>query len=106
MEVEIVEAYLMQKRKDESPKGWSIHVFIPEWGMDIRGIRLYKSRSAWSICMTHIQNFDFEEGKIVSFPAISLIDSEKNKDLKDKIKQKSIEFVEKKLKAFKEKKVN
>ena len=98
MEIEIVEAYLIKRDAQAQPKGWSLHVYIPEWEMDLRGIWMFKKESGWIIQMPHLTNFDEDEQKKIRFPVISFSDSEKIRKLKEEIKKKAIEYIEEKLK--------
>jgi len=94
MDIEIVDAYKIKFKKSDKAAGWSIHVYIPFWELDIRGIKLIKINSGWFIGMPHIRNFCHEENKLISFPAISFSNSEKIILLKQNIKTKAIAYVE------------
>ncbi len=97
MEIEIVDAYLIQTEKKEKDKGWSLHVYFPDWEMDIRGITLQKEKKGWMLRMPFKKNFDSEEGKAISFPVISFLEKEKTRGFVQSIKEKAIPFVEKKV---------
>ena len=101
MEIEIIEAYIIKTKADDIPKGWSLHVYIIDWEMDIRGIMMIKTSSGWIFRMPHLKNYDVIEKKIITYPVISFSDSLKTTNLKDLIKVKAIEFVENKLKTEK-----
>lgn len=95
MNVEIVEAYLIKKSADAIPSGWSMHVYVSDWLMDIRGIQLVKHKGKWSMRMPFLYNYDIDEKRTFTYPVISFSNIETLKKLKEEIKNKSIEYVEK-----------
>lgn len=100
MEIEIIEAYEIRFKEGDKPKGWSLHIYLPEWEMDVRGIILKKYGGGWFMQMPFLTNYDKEEKKPVRFPLISFLERDKTKDLNQKIKEKAVEYVEKKLKKL------
>ena len=98
MDIEIVEAYLVMKDLNERPKGWSLHVYIPELDMDLRGIQLLKTSSGWYLRMPHLTNWGIDEKKMISFPVITFVENEKTRNFTNLIKEKGVALVEEKLK--------
>ncbi len=97
MNFEIIEAYELRFGPETPPRGWSLHVYVPEWGMDIRGARLLKTKSTWFLKMPCQQNYDMEENKLITYPMISFLERGKNKEFMEALKEKAIEYVEKKI---------
>lgn len=97
MKFEIVDAYLIRLGSQDKPKGWSLHVYFPEMEMDIRGIQLLKFNTGWFLRMPFLRNYDPDQNKVVTFPLMAFIDSEKTRVLIDEIKSEAIRIVEKKL---------
>lgn len=98
MEFEIVEAYLIRMQGGQEPKGWSLHVYFPEFDMDLRGLALIKTnKGGWWLKMPHKFNFDVDVNELITFPVLSFSSRGKHKDLVDRIREKAIEYVEEKL---------
>lgn len=97
MEFEIVEAYEIRPTKEGPSKGWSLHVYFPEWGIDVRGLKLSKLKNGWYLQMPTLNNFDIDENKFIRYPVISFVEREKTRDLIIKIKEKAIVYVQEKI---------
>jgi len=90
MEVEIIEFY-PQKDTKEGLKCGTLHVYIADLGLDIRGIRFIKAKKEWIMQMPHKRAID--GGKVVFYPIISFTDIEKMKELLMKIKEKGVSYI-------------
>lgn len=102
MQIEIIEAYLIMSRpkakdkteeKTKKPKGWSLHVYFPEIGVDLRGVYLRKMKNHWWLGMPSKANYDPEEKEEIIYPIFSLSNYEENEKLKKDIKEKAIEYI-------------
>lgn len=95
MNIEIVEAYLIVKKGKRVC--WSLHVYIPEYDMDLRGIKVYRRENSWFFQMPYLSNYDHEEKRIVKFPVIGFSEREKSKRLIENIQEKAKIYIEEKL---------
>lgn len=93
MEIEIVEYYPEIATTKKKCKQGTMHVYIIDIGMDIRGIRWIKTKKQWIMLMPHMPALD--EGKRVFYPVISFTDIDKMKDLLTQIKQKGLDYITK-----------
>ncbi len=91
IDIEIVEFY-PEKDTKKGEKSGSLHVYITNLGMDIRGIRCIKTKRGWVTLMPHKTGRD--EGKKVFYPVITFTDMEVMKNLVTQIKEKGIAYIE------------
>lgn len=106
-EIEIVDAYEIADRKAQQGKlfnkkearrmGWSVHVYIPIYDMDIRGILARKLSNGWFIQMPHTCNFDKETKKWVMFPSLSFTSVETKEKFISELNTKFVDFIKEKL---------
>src|SRR4029077_16940228 len=90
MEIEIVEFYPEPNTK-KGEKCGTLHVYLTNIGMDIRGIRCIKTKRGWVTLMPHKQGW--EDGKRVFYPVVSFTDIEIMKKLLLQIKEKGIAYI-------------
>lgn len=106
-EIEIVDAYeiadstaekdgVYQKKKARK-LGWSVHVYMGAKNEDLRGVKAIRLSAGWFIQLPYIRNYDDEEKKWVYFPVWCPTDIENKNGLIAQIKEKAIDFIEKKL---------
>ena len=73
----------------------SLHIYIVDFGMDIRGFRVQYSLDCndWKISYPHKSVFFADENKHDSFPVIQFTDPEKTKELRKLIKKKASKYI-------------
>ncbi len=91
MEIEIVEAYPMEKENT-----FSMHVYLPGEDLDIRGVHVIFKKK-WFFMVPNKTNWDEEAGKNISFPCFSFVNSEKQKDFLKSLTEKGTCFMQEKM---------
>lgn len=95
MKIEIVD-YYPHKTIKKVTYG-TLHVYVCDMDMDIRGIRVaVENKKIW-IEMPFSKVIDKETGELVRFPLISFTEKEKDINLRNAIIEKGREFIKKKL---------
>jgi len=106
MEVEIQEFYWdeeppqneepIRKKKNKGKSG-TLHIYLPQIDLDIRGILFIKHKNGWIMRMPH--KTAFENGKRVFYPVLTFVNLDTMKELILQIKEKGTKFIEDKLKV-------
>lgn len=92
MEIEIIEFYIQKNNiKKKDIKG-TMHIRLPQEGIDIRGCFIYSQKGELKAQLPHMTQTD-KDGKH-TFPCIVFVDEEKNRLLKTTFKRMAIEYVE------------
>jgi hypothetical protein len=93
MSFEIVEAYTI-KNDSGVITGWSLHVYLIEEQIDLRGCFLKKERAGrLFLLMPYRQVMDEETKKMVKFPVISYTQMERQKNFIKELKEKAVEYI-------------
>lgn len=97
MEIEIVEFYpdLDKKPLFKNLIG-SMHVYIIEDKIDLRGVRVFLNRNGLYFKMPCLVGLDEETKKKVLYPLFSYQDREKDKKLREQIKIKGTKYIQEK----------
>lgn len=92
--IDIVDFY--KKGPDEKKQALmgSLHIYIPEMEMDIRGISVFKKKCGYHFQLPFRMGWDYETQKKVMYPVIQFTDHRKNKALMAHVKKKGTEFME------------
>lgn len=96
MEIEIVEFYPVEKQ--ERRLLGSLHVYIIDLKLDIRGFRVIFDMDAqkrWKFVFPHISIFFPKEQKPETFPVVQFSDPQMNRDLIKQIRKKASEYIRK-----------
>ena len=96
MEIEIIEFYESHRDDKKQAINGTLHVYLIDLQIDIRGIKVLRDKNYWRFTLPHARGVD-EEGNHVWYPLFSFSDREKNKALLEQIRTMGKEFVEKKL---------
>lgn len=99
MNIEIVEFYPI--KKDNKRIQGTLHLYIEDWKMDLRGVWLckFKNKSLKEMYMFRMpwkQTFD-ENGKEVRYPVIAFVDQTIEKQIFDFLHDSGKRYVEQKL---------
>ena len=96
MNIEIVEFYQSDKNDKSQVLKGTLHIYIEEWDMDLRGIQVIKNKHRWMFWMPKKMAFDREVSQKVYFPVIGFANPENQKKLTDAIREKAIPFINEK----------
>jgi len=98
MKVEIVEFY--EEERDDSKQflRGSLHVFLPELNIDIRGCSVSKKKNWWHITLPFRKGFDQEKAEFVRYPVFSFLDRAKNEEFIREVRREGRLYVEEKMK--------
>lgn len=83
MKIEIVEFYPTYISKDLNQASGTLHIYLPEEGIDIRGcrVRLKNNKGNFYAALPHGRQYD-EEKKLQNYPMFSFFDDAKQQELK------------------------
>ena len=90
MKIEVIEFYPNDK-KDSKVLG-SMHVYVEDLDLDIRGILFIKHKDKWIVRMPHKRYID--DGKTKMFPVVAFTNRVKMEEMLDQIKEKGIKYIE------------
>ena len=93
MNIEIVEFYQSEKNDKTQILRGTLHIYVPEWDMDIRGISVIKNKSRWLFWMPKKAAFDRETNQKTHYPVIGFANSANHKKLVEAIHEKAVPFI-------------
>lgn len=93
MDIEVIEFYPTKQTENEIIG--SMHIYIIDLGIDLRGIHVVRKGKFWRIDMPSRFGIDEDTKQEVRFPVFSFSDLKKNKELRDLIVLKGKEYIEK-----------
>lgn len=99
MKVEIVEFYEEERDDTRQRLRGSLHVFLPELNIDIRGCTVSKKKNYWHITLPFRKGFDHEKSEFVRYPVFSFLDREKNNELIREVRIEGRRYIEEKMKV-------
>lgn len=97
MNIEIVEFYPITQDRKMTKMSGTLHVYLIDWEMDIRGIYVKKNGKKWIIIMPHQKAFDPKTQKIERYPIISFSDPKKYKEIMENIRKLAVTYIEEKI---------
>lgn len=80
MKIEFVEFYPIETKKKSNLLG-TVHLYLIEEEMDLRGILVFKAPKGYFYKLPHFKTFDLEEKKMVFYPHVRFTNEEKHKEL-------------------------
>ena len=93
MNIEVVEFYPIEKNdKKQSLKG-SLHVYLIDLGLDLRGIFVLKKKNTWVFRLPYRKGVDPDTKQPVGYPIFSFMKPEMNKELMQAIREKGKEYI-------------
>lgn len=93
MNIEVVEFYPIEKDdKKQSLKG-SLHVYLIDLGLDLRGIFVLKKKDTWVFRLPYRKGIDSDTKQPVTYPIFSFMKPEMNKELMKAIREKGKEYI-------------
>ena len=85
MNIELVGIYKLPKKKKDVIA--TAHVYLVDYNIDIRGIKLLQRGKAIFIQLPHFRAFDVETKKPVSYPLFRFTDDNQHKNFITKLKE-------------------
>ena len=97
MEIEVVEFYLIDHDKATDTIRGTLHIYVPEIDLDIRGCQVTKKKHRWFIGLPNRRAIDEDTGETVRFPLVSFADATKTTALVAELRTKGRAYIEQKL---------
>ena len=94
MKIEVVEFYPFYRMDDLERIAGTLHVYLIDLEMDIRGILFKKHKDRWFFHMPHSKAIDPETNKCEKFPIITFTDNEKNRALMKSIREEGMKYIQ------------
>jgi hypothetical protein len=94
MNIEVVEFYVVDTSEDNEILSGTLHVYLIDYDIDLRGIFVSKKKNYWHFTLPYKKAVDGETGAILRYPIFSFANLEKNKDLFTAIRTKGREYIE------------
>lgn len=95
MQIEIVEFYPFKKNNELQILIGTLHVYIIDLGIDIRGIFVKREKDKWWFNMPFKIAYDEETNKPIRYPIISFTDQKKNTSFRNEVMSKGKEYITK-----------
>lgn len=100
MNIEVVDFFPAAKKKP-SPLVGTLHIYLCDLNLDIRGIPVYRTTKDFFIKMPGGRGIDHETGAPVEYPIVNFTDPEKQRELIKAIRKLAIPFIQERLKEIK-----
>lgn len=97
MNIEIVGFYPSKKKKKENLIQGTLHIYLIDYEIDIRGIISCKNKKKWLFFLPNKFSLDNEENERVIYPIFSFSNIEKQKKLLDFLYKNAPEFIMKEI---------
>ena len=94
MKIEIVEFYPYVNDEKKGILKGTLHAYIIDLGMDLRGIYVMKKKHKWFIGLPSKFGLDLETKKYVMYPIIEFTDKNKSLELKKQISNLGRKYIE------------
>lgn len=98
MDIEIVEFYEMHRVDEKRILQGSLHIYLIDLDVDLRGIMVRKRNDSWFFGLPSLFGIDPDTKKKVKFPIFSFADRKKTDEMKKLIIKKGKEYIVNKLK--------
>lgn len=99
MKVEVVEFYLFKNDIEKRKLRGTMHIFLPEHGLDIRGCLVFADHSRFHATLPHLSQVD-DTGELQKFPVVGFLDLAKNEELKKEFLKEAKAYVDKNRNTF------
>lgn len=91
MKIEIQEFYPFTKEGYEGCFLGTLHVYLIDLNMDIRGIEVLVVKNKYKFYLP--KKYEMKKGYKIWYPVINFLDNNKNKELKKELNKKGLEFI-------------
>lgn len=95
MKLEVIEFYTDKRDDAKQFLEGSMHVYLPEIDVDLRGVRVIKKKNYWKFIAPRKQGVDPDTQLTVKYPVFTFANEKKHKELLHLIKTKGVEYVTK-----------
>ena len=96
MNLEIVEFYPIEIDQAKGNLNGTLHIFLSDIGVDLRGILVSKRKEYWNFTLPFRKTFT-SDTEVTRYPTFSFRDREKTNQLLQLIRQEGRKFVERRL---------
>lgn len=93
MEIEIVEFYEYKRDDKKQFLAGTLHVYIVDLEIDLRGVSVFKKKNFWFFKAAHLCGIDPETKAKVKYPAFIFANQKKNEELSNLIREKGKEYI-------------
>ena len=93
MNLEIVEFYLDKRDDAKQFLQGTLHVYLADFGIDLRGVFVMKKKNFWRFAIPHKKTIDPNTNKSVLYPIISFIDFKICDALMAEIRERGKEYI-------------
>ncbi len=100
MKIEIVEFYPLNVDKSANFFCGSLHIYLIEYGLDIRGINVIKKNNRWTFFLPHRKAKEEGTENFIQYPIINFTDNQKQQALVDFIRTKGKEYIQENFKEL------
>lgn len=93
MKIEIVEFYPFKTADGYQIDNGTLHVYIIDWKLDLRGIRVKRKTGTWYFWLPIAYGIDHETKEKVRYPILSLTDKEEQRRLVSMIRKMGQDYI-------------
>lgn len=97
MKLEVIEFYPERRDDGKQLLEGSMHVYLPDLDVDLRGVRVIKRKNHWKFITPRKQGVDQDTQLPVKYPVFTFANVKKHKELLDQIQTKGKEYITKKV---------
>ena len=100
MKVEVVEFYPTEKDDSKQILKGSLHVYLPDMDVDLRGVMVRKRKDSWYFGLPSLFGKDPETGKMVRFPVFAFVNRDKTRELRNNIIEEGKRYIKENISNF------
>lgn len=93
MKIEVVDFFFLKKDKSFKKFCGTMHIYLIEYEMDIRGICVMHTKKKFFFEMPHRMAFDEEEQKVVRYPHLRFTNPAKHKEFMQELIYKGTKYI-------------
>jgi hypothetical protein len=93
MDIEVVEFYTMERNDEKQTLVGSLHVYLTEMDVDLRGVLVKKRKDSWYFELPFLFGKDPETKQKVKFPVFSFVNREKTSELRNVVRDKGKDYI-------------
>jgi hypothetical protein len=95
MKIEIVNYYPRWWDKEKMHSEGSLHIYVEDWKLDIRGIMVKWNGSSAYVRMPQMTSYDYEQKRKIAFPIVGFTDNNAMRSFIELIRQELKPYLEK-----------
>lgn len=97
MDIEIIEFYLEQQDSSKQMLKGTLHIYLPKYDIDIRGVIVSKRKDFWFFGLPSKVGVDQETGQKIKYPIFTFTDNNKMLEFVSNIREKGKSYIIKKM---------